>query len=330
MHRFVLIILSSAFVILWSSGWTASHFAVAGSSALSILTMRYVVMLVALLLLVTFMRCWRRVKLHDVMCHLTIGALCHAVYLLGSVSAFELGASAAVVAFISSLQPLVTALFAGPLTGECMQPRHCKGILLGVLSTVLMVSASYSSGVTAFALALPAIAMLSIAAGTVLNRRQELIRQHLNKRPLPIPLIMLIHSLGALLVLLPLSAAQGQIHWQFSRSEWGAIVWLAIAVSLCSYALLLLLLRHLSAIKVSSFTYLVPPVTMLQSYLIFGNTFSITDGFAFGLAITAVYVVMTDSKKKLAFNSIYEKSAFLANRRLTILRKSSATLDIEL
>lgn len=330
MQRLGLIALSAAFVTLWSSGWTASHFAVSNSSALSVLAMRYIVMFVALLLIVTIMHHWQRVQLKDVICHLIIGALCHAIYLLGSISAFELGVSAAVVAFISSLQPLVTALLAGSVTGECIQARHCKGVFLGLLSTVLIVSESYNSGVTAFALALPLIAMIAISTGTVLNRRQELIRQHLDSRPLPIPLIMLMHSIGALIVLVPLAATQGQLQWQFSTSEWSAILWLALVVSLCAYALLLILLRHLSAIRVSSFTYLVPPMTMLQSYLVFGNTFSISDCAAFGLAVAAVYIIMTNSKKSETYKRVNSNSAFVAHRRLMTIRKSSSALDIEL
>ncbi len=330
MQRIGLIALSILFVMLWSSGWIASYYAVTTSSTLSILTIRYLVMLAALLVIVTIMRQWRRVHFSDVISHLVIGALCHAIYLLGSVSAFEMGVSAAAVAFISSLQPLVTALLAGSITGECIQARHYKGVFLGVLSTVFIVSESYGAGVAALALTLPFIAMVAITAGTVLNRRQELIRQNSNRRPLPIALIMLIHSIGALTVLLPLSAVRGEIQFQFSSDEWGAILWLALVVSLGSYALLLILLRHLSAIRVSSLTYLVPPVTMLQGYWLLGDTFSTNDCIAFSLALISVYIVTTNSRDAKITQYAYTTSAHIARRRLLLMRQPFSQLDIEL
>ena len=289
--------LSILFVVLWSSGWTASHFVVTSSSALSVLTMRYLIVLVVLLVLVTMLGQWRKVSRYTVSVHLLIGALSHGLYLLGSVSAFELGVSAAVVAFINSLQPLVTVSFAKSITGELTHPRQRKGIVLGLLSAMLIVSASYQSGVSLVALGLPFLAMVAITISTMLNRRHAIKTSLANEPPTPIVMLMLIHTIGALLVILPLAAVNRELKLHFSVSEWQAILWLALVVSLLSYAIMQLLVRHVSAVQLSSLAYLVPPTTMVQSYLLFNNGVSISDAIAFCLAAGAVYLVLTSSNK---------------------------------
>jgi len=218
-----------------------------------------------------------------------------ALYLIGIMSAFELGVSAALVAFINTLQPIATGVFAGILIGERTTARHGCGLLLGALSVALIVSDSYTqTDVCWFALTLPFFAMLALCAGLLLNRRLELQSNAFGKKPEPVMLLLLVHALGALIMILPLAAINGELHWQFTHTQWNAIVWPALVVSLGSYALLLFLLRHISAIRVTSLTYLVSPSTMLQSYLFFGETFSLMNTVVLCVTGVAVYMILTD------------------------------------
>ena len=329
--------LSILFVLLWSSGWTASHFVVTSSSALSMLTMRYLIVLLILLVLVTMLGQWRKVSRHTVSVHLLIGALCHGLYLLGSLSAFELGVSAAAVAFINSLQPLVTVSWAKSITGELVHPRQRKGIVLGLLSAMLIVSASYQSGVSLVALGLPFLAMVAITIGTMLNRRHAIKTSLANEPSTPIAMSMLIHTVGALIVIVPLAAVNRELKLNFSVPEWQAIIWLALVVSVLSYAIMQLLVRHVSALQLSSLAYLVPPTTMMQSYLIFNDDVSTSDAIAFCLAAGAVYLVLTSSNKTRDRKKEQFRSAQLSPRqfnRIDPMNKvsigRSATVDINL
>ncbi|MFK7996243.1 MAG: DMT family transporter [Granulosicoccus sp.] len=298
MHRIGLTLLGLLFVILWSSGWTASHYAITSTSAFSILCARYALVVLVLLVVVTLFRQWQRLPVTEITFHLLIGALCHGLYLLGCLSAFELGVSASVVAFVNALQPMTTASLTGSVTGEQVKPRHWKGLILGMLSVVLIISNSYQqSGVPSYALALPFISMLAFSTGLVLNRRQEMKRHASKRRARPLMLLLLIHTCGALLIIAPLAAARGELEWTFTSAEWTAIVWLALVVSLGSYALVLFLSRYISAVRVSSLTYLVPPATMLQCYFLFGETLTVTHAAALFLAGVSVYLILSKSNE---------------------------------
>ncbi len=320
-----LAVLSLIFVLLWSSGWTASAFAVSHSNVLSVLSARYFIVVFALIIMITLLRQWRVVSLHELQHHLMIGVLCHALYLLASVGSFEWGVSATVVAFINSLQPMATTALAVPATGEQVQSRHLKGLFLGIVSVALIVSNSYQVGVTSFALALPFIAMMSITLGTVLQSRREINDQRSAKQRTPLLLVLLVQVTGALIIFLPAAAVTDNLQWNFTATDWVTILWLALVVSLGAYVVLLLLLRHLSAVSVSSLAYLVPPATMLQMYYLFEEPMSLYSILALCIASIAVYMIVTPVQTAATSGL----SAEVARQRLYNLREPAAGIDID-
>ena len=288
----ILAALSTLFIMLWSSGWIISRFAVEGLSAMTLLSARYVVVLLILLLLVTVLGHWRRMSRATLVCHLFIGVLSHAAYLLAGVGSFELGVSASLVAFVTALQPMMTAVMSGPITHEKTTRRQWQGLLLGFSAVILLVSDGYQNGLTVYALFLPFVAVLSLSLGSLLHKRLELQSQCRQSERLPITLILLIHSVGALTILLPISASHDLLHVDFNSDQWLVILWLAVVVSLGAYGLMLLLLRHMPSMKVASLGYLVPPATMLQAYLVFGQSISLLDAAGLCVAAIGVYLVM--------------------------------------
>jgi drug/metabolite transporter (DMT)-like permease len=67
-------------------------------------------------------------------------------------------------------------------------------------------------------------------------------------------------------------------------------VWLVLFLSIGAVLLLLLLLRRGSAAGVSSLYYLVPPATVVEAYLLFGERVS---GLSLlGIGVTAVGVAL--------------------------------------
>lgn len=300
MQAAFLIGLSVVFVTLWSSGWIASRFAVDDVSALALLTTRYLLLFVVLLFVVTIAGHWRKVSRSDITCHIFVGILSHAIYLLSCISAFEMGVSASLVTFVAALQPMITALLSAPITRERISMREWKGLLIGFLAVLLLVSEGYRHGVPLLALVLPFIAVVALSVGTLINRRINLQCQCRSRKPIPVTLILLIHSVGALGVLLPLSITTNQLKFDYNIDQWLVMLWLAIVVSLGAYAVILTLLRHMSAMRVSSLSYLVPPVTMIQAYMVFEDSISTTDLTGLIVAAVGVYFVMTKNVEKTA------------------------------
>lgn len=291
-----LITLSVAFVLLWSSGWAVSSLAVSEANALGVLSIRYVIVAMVLVLLITLLGQWRTIRARNIKHHLLIGVLCHALYLLASIGSFEWGVSATVVAFITSLQPVATAVMATSITGEHIGSRRLKGIFLGTTSVMLIISGNYQTGAHSFALLLPFIAMISMTLGTVLHSRWEIHQWHSTNRRTPLLIIMLLQITGALCVFLPAAALTDNLHWSYTIREWQMIMWLALVVSLGAYGAFILLLRHLSSIFVSSLIYLVPPATMLQMYYMAKEPISTADMIALGVASVAVYMIATPKR----------------------------------
>lgn len=284
--------LSTLFVALWSSGWVVSQFATNDVSVISLLTTRYLLLFLAVMAVVTIAGHWRQLSQSDVICHFSVGVLSHAIYLLTAVGAFEMGVSAGLVAFVTALQPMITACLSAPITKERISGRQWQGLLIGFLAVLLLVSESYRHGVSALALALPFISVVALSIGALLNRRIELQSLQLRKEPTPVTLILLIHSVGALCILIPLGASTGQLQFEYNQQQWLVLLWLAIVVSLGAYAILLTLLRHLSAMQVSSLSYLVPPATIMQTYLVFNDAITLTDITGLIVAAVGVYFVM--------------------------------------
>lgn len=328
MHGLGIFLTAGAFVCLSSSGWTASHYAITDSSALSVLSARYVVVVALLLILVTVLRKWQRISRREVAFHLLIGALCHALYLLGSMRALELGVSAAVIACINAFQPIASASLASVISRERIRKRYCIGFLLGVLSVVVVITDSYfQSEFSTLVLALPFSTMLALSLGLVLSRRHETQVRDTQLNRQPIILILLLNTVGAVILIVPLAAVSGELQWHFTRAEWSTIAWLSVVVSLGSYVLLLLLLRHNSAVRVSSLTYLAPPATLLQSYFLFGEALSLSDVSALCIASVAVYVILSKSSSKLVQENDLASSAGLAKRRLSEDSQQHATMS---
>ena len=287
-----LVVLSSLFVALWSSGWIISRFAIDTLSAMTLLSARYIIMFLVILFLVTVLGHWRRVGRSTLVCHLLIGVLSHAAYLLAGVGAFEMGVSAGLVAFITALQPMLTAVLSGSITGEKTTRIQWQGLLLGLCAVLLLVSDGYQNGLTSYSLFLPLVAVVSLSIGSLLYKRHELVRRRRRAKPLPVTFILLIQSAGALTILLPVGINNNMVHFNFTNTQWLVVLWLALIVSLGAYALLLILLRHLPSMQVASLGYLVPPVTMVQAYLVFGDRFGWMDIAGLCIAAVGVYLVI--------------------------------------
>ena len=290
-----LIGLSGLFVTLWSSGWLASQLVMSELDVVTVLNARYLIVLLTLLIIVTTCGHWRRISLPDLLGHMCVGVLSHAIYLTAALSAFQQGASAGLVAFIVTLHPMATALLSGCVNQEKVSARQWKGLLAGTLAVLLLASQNYRHGASGFALALPFMAVLALTLGTLLNRHLELRHQSRNEHPLPVFHVLLIQSAGALMFLLPVGAIQGSISVAYNANQWMLLLWLALVASLGAYAILQLLLRHVHSTRVASLTYLVPPATMLQMYVVFGETMSASDLTGIALAAAGVYWVMTSA-----------------------------------
>lgn len=199
------------------------------------------------------------------------GTLVHAVYLGGVFWAIKHGLPAGVTALIVGLQPLLTAVSVGPLLGERVSGRQWLGLLLGLGGVTMVVGEKLGLGASAglagvepIALSGAILALLGITAGTLYQKRfggGTDLRAATFIQYMAAAVVM-----GAAALLLE----TGEIQW--TGEFIFALGWLTLVLSLGAISLLMTLIRLGEAARVASLFYLVPPVTAVTAWALFGET----------------------------------------------------------
>lgn len=286
------------FVFLWSSGWVGSSFAQNYAGTFTLLAYRYTVVVVLLVIVVTVTDSWRRLVPSQIAGYAIVGMLSHAVYLGTGNSAMDFGVSAGLVAFITALQPLITAALSPKVSGERSSHRQKIGLILGFLSVMLVVSDKISLGGSVAAFALPFVAIIGLSFATLIDRRMTLHNQATHRVNPPLPLVCLIHCAGAWLIFLPAAGYLEGFEIQWRAETILSIFWLAILVSLGAYGLMFYLLRNFSAMRVASLEYLAPPTTMLMAFFVIGERLALVDFIGLLIAGFAVWMVLARATKR--------------------------------
>ena len=285
--------LPALFVVLWSTGFIGSKLGAPYSEPFTFLGIRFAL---AAILMVGIGLCFRVSwpNTPSRVCHAAIvGCLIHGVYLGGVFWAIDNGLPAGVAALIVALQPLVAGLAAGPTLGERVTPRHWLGLALGFAGVVLVVSQNtdigqtvgLTRGTTAMACA---IGMLALAAGTLYQKRfcqGENLRGHQGIQ---------LSAAAILLWLLSFGFETREITW--STEFVIALTWLTAVMSIGTFTLLYFLIQRGKASQVSSLFYLVPPVTAIFAYFLFGETLGLLS--MAGMALTVVGVALATREGK--------------------------------
>lgn len=281
------------FVLLWSSGFIVAKFGLPYAPPLTFLLMRFLGVLVFLVPAVLLLRApWPRGKVWQVA---LAGVLVQAGYLIGVWCAIKLGMPAGLSALIVGMQPILTA-FAAPLIGEKVLPRQWLGLLFGIGGVALVVAAKIKlTGLSAEAIALCVLALLSITAGTMYQKR------HCPQFDLRTGTV--IQFAASTVVVLPLAILFEGWTPDFAAVRWtpqfiGALLWSVMGLSIGAIFVLFALIRRSDATQVTSLMYLTPPTTAIMAWLMFGEVFNLLGVAGMVLAVTGVFFVVSKSKPK--------------------------------
>jgi drug/metabolite transporter (DMT)-like permease len=277
------------FVFLWSTGFIVAKFGLPFAPPLTFLLLRCVGVLLVLVPLVLLFRApWPTGNVG----HIAIaGLLLQAGYLGGVWCAIKLGMPAGVTALIVGMQPILTAA-AAPLIGESVRPRQWLGLLFGLTGVALVVYAKITLvGLSPLAILYCVLALLSITAGTMYQRR------YCPNFDLRTGTVIQFSATAALL--LPLALVFEQLTPGLETVAWtpsfiGALLWSIFALSIGAIFLLFTLLRRSDATVVTSLLYLTPPTTAVMAWIMFGEAFSLL-GVA-GMAVAVIGVVCVVKK----------------------------------
>ena len=274
----------AVFVGIWSTGFVVARLAMPHAPPLSFLTWRYALSLLAFVLWVRIAGVrWPQGRVQ--WGHLAVsGALMHAGYLGGVWAAVRAGIPAGTVALIVGLQPLLTAVWVSGRGQQQVLALQWLGLLLGLAGLSLVVWHKVALGeVTAFNLALSLLALASITAGTLYQKRHV--------QPVDVRSGNAVQLGAALLLTWPLAWLEpGQVAWV--PDVMLAMAWSVLALTLGGSSLLMMLLQRGAATRVSSLMYLVPPCTAVLAWLLFEEAMSMASWAGMGLCALGVWLVL--------------------------------------
>ena len=271
------------FVGVWSTGFVVARLAMPHAPPLTFLSWRYVLSLLAFGVWIRWAGvAWPKGRAQ--WAHLAAsGLLMHAGYLGGVWAAVKAGIPAGTVALIVGLQPLLTALWVHARGQQRVSASGWLGLALGLLGLVLVVWPKLGTGeVTAFNFTLALLALLSITAGTLYQKRYVTLVDVRSGN--------FVQLLAALAVTLPLAAFEpGSMQWDPELLL--ALAWSVLGLSLGASSLLMMLIQRGAATRVASLFYLVPPCTALLAWALFGEVMTAATWAGMALCAGAVALV---------------------------------------
>ena len=273
------------FVVLWSTGFIATKYVLRGAQPFTYLTLRMAIV-VGLMAVIAAIARPRWPDRAGVIHSLVAGLLVHGFYLAGTAVAIAHSIPAGLSALIPGLQPILTSTLANRWLGERVTPLQWIGLGLGLAGVVLILHDRPMTGEAGWGWLASGVSLLSITVGTLYQRRfcngidwrAGNVVQYVG--------VTVLFGLGAL------AFESNEVRW--SGEFAAALAWLTVVLSIGTIGLLYWLIRHSAATAVASLFYLVPAVTALMAFVLFGERL---DSLAIaGMAACAVAVFVVNAR----------------------------------
>jgi drug/metabolite transporter (DMT)-like permease len=250
------------FVLLWSTGFIGTKYVLNGAEPLTYLTVRMMLAAAIMAVVVAWVRpAWpdRAGIGHSIVA----GLLVQGLYLAGTVFAVAHKVPVGLSALIPGLQPILTSILASRFLGERVTPLQWGGLGLGLAGVLLILHGRPMTGEAGWGWFASGISLITITVGTLYQKRYcggidwrtgSFIQQIS---------AMVMLGIGAW------ALETNVIHW--SAEFVLSVVWLAVVLSIGTVGLLYWLLRRQASSQVASLFYLVPAVTALMAFVLFGE-----------------------------------------------------------
>lgn len=282
--------LAFGFVILWSSGFIGAELGTQASAALTLLAWRAIV---ATAILVLLRRDRRRITGREAITQSVIGLLAQGGYLLGVVLAVDVGVPAGTVALVAALQPIASALAAGPALGERVTARQWAALVVGLAGVGLVVGSdmTMSSDAPPWAYVLPFLAMASLVVATLLERRMN--------SSVDVVDSLTIQTGATAGAFIAIGTGSGTLLPPVDGAFWVAVMWTVVLSHLGGYAFYWLNARRGGAVRVGVLLYLTPPATSVWAWAMFGDAMTILDvvGMVACLASVMLFLVKPSAER---------------------------------
>lgn len=274
------------FVLLWSTGFVGAKYGLPYADPFIFLALRVFIAAILFYSFALITRAPIALKKQDRKMSALVGATLHFAYLGGVFYGISQGVPAGIAATITSLQPILVSVIGIKVLNEEITKKQIIGLICGFagVATVLSPAFSNTSSMTFVGITAVFIALLGSTTATLVQKKSG------GSAPL-LSGTAFQYVVASGLFFIAAALTRG------FRIEWTgkfifAFTWLIFALSVGAVLVLLTLLKHGSASKVSSLFYLVPPVTAVEAYFLFQEKLTSLDLFGILLTVFGVFLVM--------------------------------------
>ena len=275
-------LLPGLFVVLWSTGFISAKYGLPYAPPLKFLLVRFALAAVLMSAVTLLTRAPWPSNPRQLL-HVAIAALLvHGLYLGGVFVSIAGGMAAGTSAMLVGLQPIVTVFLARSFLGERISVRQWVGLVLGLVGVYFVVRHKIALDGDPLTLLPIVVALIGISVGTLYQKR---FASRVDLRSGAV-----VQFAACVLAYAPIVAwlEPSPIRW---TAEFGfALAWSVLVLSVGAISLLYWLLRRGAAADVARLFYLVPPVTAVMAYALFGERL---DAFALaGMVLIAIGVAL--------------------------------------
>lgn len=287
------------FVLLWSTGFTGIRYGIPYAPPFTFIAIRMAIasVLLALIALAITKRFTR--DLSTIGKSVLVGMTIHGAYLGGCFYGVKQGMPAGITALICSLQPVLVSVFSSIFFQEKLSPRKWLGLGLGLAGLVLVIvpklQSSGEQGLPMDGVIAVFIALLGGTSGTLLQKKFGSGVEVLSGTSWQYVATGIL--MGSLALIF-----EGDQSITWSASFIFSLIWLIVALSIGAILILYFLLARSSAASVSSLYYLVPAVTAVEAYFLFGEKISFVTAVGTLVTIAGVSLVVRQGRAREVTN----------------------------
>jgi drug/metabolite transporter (DMT)-like permease len=271
------------FVFLWSTGFIGAKYGLPYIEPFTFLAVRMVFVVVLHIALV-WLSGARWVTRAEAGHSVIAGLLVHGLYLGGVFTAIAQGVPAGISALIPGLQPILTSTIANRWLGERVTALQWLGLALGLAGVALVLHdrTLVGSG-SALGWIASLMSLIGITLGTLYQKRYCGGIDWRSGNTVQYAAALVFFALGAFLF------ETRVIHWTGELVF--AIAWLVLVLSIGAVGLMYWIIRRSAATGFASLFYLVPAVTALFAYLLFGEKLDALSIAGMAVCAAGVFVV---------------------------------------
>ena len=270
------------FIILWASAFVTSKAIVDDSSPFAALSFRFGLVSLGFFIFCIFTNSKIILSFNDFIKASIIGICFHGLYLGGVFYAISENLSVGITAIIVSLQPILTAIFAGPFLKEVVTWKQWVGIMLGFLGTLLVIGMDIGESIPIIGLIASLIGLTAITSGTLLQRKIG--------GNIPLATSNLYQAFSAFIFLLMITFLFEKSFINFSLNFILSMSWQVIFVSFGAFTILQYLINTGTASRTATLFFLVPPVSVVMAWLFLNEKMTILDISGLIIATLGVYI----------------------------------------